>query len=540
MKPALASSLVNVAKLVATYYSEVPDPSLPEQRVVFGTSGHRGSALRVSFNESHVLAIAQAICQSRAASNITGPLFLGIDTHALSEPAVISAMEVFAANNVTVMLAINDEYTPTPAISHAILTFNRGRLDGFADGVVITPSHNPPTDGGIKYNPPHGGPAEKSITDIIQTTANCFLENRLAGIKRVSYRQALKAATTHRYDYLRAYVDDLGAVIDMDVIAASKMQIGIDAMGGAGINYWPAIAERYSLNLTVINGVADPTFRFMALDWDGKIRMDPSSAHAMQRLVDMKDFFDISFACDPDHDRHGIVTKNGGLLAANNYLSVAINYLIHHRPLWKATIGIGKTVVSSRMIDLVVAKLRRQLFEMPVGFKWFAPGLLDGSIGFAGEESAGATFLRMNGTVWTTDKDGMTSGLLASEMTARTGRDPAQVYVDLAKAFGDPVMDRIEAPASVKQRKRLSALSVQGLTLTELAGEKINQILFNAPANGEPIGGVKVISANGWFAARPSGTEDIYKIYAESFLGSEHLQKILHQAQTVVDQAFEN
>jgi phosphoglucomutase len=538
-KPAPASSLINVAKLVAAYYSETPDPSAADQRVSFGTSGHRGSAFDCSFNEWHVLAIAQAICQYRVANSIDGPLFLGIDTHALSEPACASALEVLAANGVDVMLAVNDEYTPTPAVSHAILTFNRGRCGGFADGIVITPSHNPPRDGGIKYNPPHGGPAGKDVTDAIEAAANRFLETRLSGVKRVSHQDALKAATTRRYDFLNTYVDDLGSVIDMDVIAAADMKIGVDPMGGAGIHYWPAIAERYGLNLTVVNAVVDSTFRFMALDWDGQIRMDPSSRYAMQGLVDRKDRFDIAFACDTDHDRHGIVTKSAGLLASNDYLSVAIDYLFRHRPLWDKVVSVGKTVVSSRMIDLVTSRLGCKLFETPVGFKWFASGLLDGSLGFAGEESAGAAFLRRDGSVWTTDKDGITAGLLAAEMTARTGWDPGQLYADLAQAFGDPVAARFEASATLRQKKRLAALSATQILSNELAGEKISQILTHAPGNGEPIGGVKIVAVSGWFAARPSGTEDIYKIYAESFRGATHLQDILREAQSIVGAAID-
>jgi phosphoglucomutase len=533
-KPAPASSLINIAKLVAAYYSEVPDPAASDQRVAFGTSGHRGSAFDCSFNEWHILAITQAICQYRVANNINGPLFLGIDTHALSEPACASALEVLAANGVDVMLAVNDEYTPTPAVSHAILTFNRGRCGGFADGIIITPSHNPPRDGGLKYNPPHGGPAGKEVTDAIEASANRFLETRLSGVKRITHQEALKAASTLRYDFLNTYVDDLGSVIDMDVIAAADMKIGVDPMGGAGVHYWSAIADHYDLNLEVVNDAVDSAFGFMALDWDGQIRMDPSSHYAMQGLIDIKDRFDIAFACDTDHDRHGIVTKSAGLLASNDYLSVAIDYLFRHRPLWDTAVGVGKTVVSSRMIDLVTSRLGCKLFETPAGFKWFATGLLDGSLAFAGEESAGATFLRRDGSVWTTDKDGITAGLLAAEMTARTGFDPGQLYSDLAQVFGDPVADRIEASATVRQKKRLAALSANQILSTELAGEKISQILTSAPGNGEPIGGVKVITANGWFAARPSGTEDIYKIYAESFCGEEHLQNILREARSIV------
>ena len=536
-KPAAHSSLINVAKLVAVYYSDVPDPTVAAQRVAFGTSGHRGSAYDRSFNEWHVLAITQAICQYRKVKRIDGPLFLGIDTHALSEPARASALEVLAANGVDVMLATNDEYTPTPAISHAILTHNRGRSTGLADGIVITPSHNPPRDGGFKYNPPNGGPADQDITGFIETEANRFIEAHLQGVQRISHAKALQAATTHRHDFLDAYVGDLGNAIDMDAIRDAKIRMGIDPLGGAGVHYWAAIAERFRLDLTVLTDVVDPTFAFMTLDWDGRIRMDPSSPYAMQRLTAIKDSFDIAFACDTDHDRHGIVTPAAGLLAPNHYLSVAIDYLFQHRPQWGHQAAVGKTVVSTGLIDRLTARLGRKLYEVPVGFKWFAAGLRDGSLGFGGEESAGATFLRRDGTVWTTDKDGIVAALLSAEITARRDRDPGALYAELANEFGNPVADRVEAPATVQQKKQLAALSPQQVGSTTLAGEKIESVLSKAPGNGASIGGIKVITASGWFAARPSGTEDIYKIYAESFRGPEHLQRILQEAQAIVDTA---
>ena len=537
-KPAPQSSLIDVARLVGAYYSDVPDPTVAAQRVAFGTSGHRGSAFDRSFNEWHVLAITQAICEYRKVKGITGPLFLGIDTHALSEPAGASALEVLAANGVDVMLATHGEYTPTPAVSHAILTYSRGRMTGLADGIVVTPSHNPPRDGGFKYNPPDGGPAGQDITNEIEAAANRLLEKRLDGVKRLSQAKALQAATTHRHDFLGAYVGDLGNAIDMDAIRDAKIRMGVDPLGGAGVHYWARLAERYRLDLTVVSETVDPTFRFMTLDWDGQIRMDPSSPYAMQRLLDIKDRFDIAFACDTDHDRHGIVTQGAGLLAPNHYLSVAIDYLFQHRPQWPARAAVGKTVVSTQLIDLVAARLGRKLCEVPVGFKWFVAGLLDGSLGFGGEESAGAAFLRRDGSVWTTDKDGMTAALLSAEIIARTGRDPGALYVDLANEFGNPVADRVEAPATAAQKKQLAALSPRQLRSTELAGERIESVLSQAPGNGAPIGGIKVSAASGWFAARPSGTEDIYKIYAESFSGPEHLQRILQEAQTIVDAAI--
>jgi phosphoglucomutase len=534
-KPAPFSSLIDVAKLVTAYYQIEPDPSVAAQRVVFGTSGHRGSAFDGTFNERHVLAITQAICDFRRTHDITGPLFLGIDTHALSEPACVSGLEVLAANGVDVMLATNDEYTPTPVISHAILTHNRERTAGRADGIVITPSHNPPRDGGYKYNPPNGGPADQDITDEVEAAANRYLEADLHGVKRISYAKALRAATTHRHDYLGTYVADLGSVIDMDAIRDAKIRMGVDPLGGAGVHYWGAIAESYRLDLTVVREEVDARFAFMTLDWDGQIRMDPSSPYAMQGLIALKDRFQIAFACDTDHDRHGIVTPDGGLLPPNHYLAVIINYLFRHRPQWGARAAVGKTVVSTRMIDLVTAKLGRRLYEVPVGFKWFSAGLLDGSLGFGGEESAGATFLRRDGSVWTTDKDGITAALLSAEITACMGRDPGGLYAELANEFRNPVTDRVQAPATAEQRKRLAALSPQDFTVTTLAGEKIESIITRAPGDGAAIGGIKVSSASGWFAARPSGTEDIYKIYAESFRDANQLQRILKEAQATVD-----
>ncbi|MEO8126972.1 MAG: phosphoglucomutase (alpha-D-glucose-1,6-bisphosphate-dependent) [Bryobacteraceae bacterium] len=534
-KPAEASMLVNVPRLVSAYYTEIPDPSLPEQRVAFGTSGHRGSSFDKAFNEWHIVAISQAICQYRKQKEIDGPLFLGMDTHALSVPALASALEVLAANEFDVMLAESDEYTPTPAISHAILTYNRGRKTGLADGIVITPSHNPPHDGGFKYNPPHGGPAESAVTDEIGAKANEFLRNSLRGVKRIPFEKALHAATTHRHDYRNAYVADLANVIDVDAIRGAKIRMGVDPLGGAGVHYWGPIAERYKLELTVVSDAVDPTFRFMTVDWDGQIRMDPSSSYAMQRLIGLKDRFEIAFACDTDHDRHGIVTKSAGLLPPNHYLSVAIRYLFQHRPQWNNEAAIGKTVVSSQMIDRVTAKLGRKLYEVPVGFKWFVDGLLDGSLGFGGEESAGASFVRMDGSVWTTDKDGIVPALLAAEITARMDRDPGEIYRDLARDFGEPVYDRVEAPATREQKEMLGRLSPQDVRSKSLAGEKIQGILTHAPGNKAPIGGLKVMTENGWFAARPSGTEDIYKIYAESFQGTEHLRRVLTEAQAIVD-----
>ena len=537
-KPAEESMLVNVPRLVTAYYTEKPDPSVAEQRVVFGTSGHRGSAFEKAFNEWHILAISQAICLYREQNKIDGPLFLGMDTHALSVPALASALEVLAANGVEVMLAEGDEYTPTPAVSHAILTYNRGRKTGLSDGIVITPSHNPPRDGGFKYNPPNGGPAEPTVTNWIEAKANEFLENGLLDLKRIPFEKALRAPTTHRHDYLNAYVADLANVIDMDAIRGANISLGVDPLGGAGVHYWGPIAERYGLNLTVVSEAIDPTFRFMTVDWDGQIRMDPSSPYAMQRLIGLKDRFAIAFACDTDHDRHGIVTRSTGLLPPNHYLSVAILYLFQHRPKWAAGAAVGKTVVSSQMIDRVAGKVGRKLYEVPVGFKWFVDGLLDGSLGFGGEESAGASFVRLDGSVWTTDKDGIVPALLSAEITARMGRDPGEIYRELTREFGDPVYDRVEASATPEQKAILEKLSPAQVRSTALAGEKIQTILTKAPGNGAAIGGLKVQAKSGWFAARPSGTEDIYKIYAESFEGEDHLRLILQEAQTIVSDAL--
>ncbi len=537
-KPAPANVLVDIPRLVTAYYTVQPDAAESTQRVAFGTSGHRGSSFDASFNEWHVLAISQAICLYRQAQGIDGPLYLGADTHALSTPAAASALEVLAANGVQVMISHNDEYTPTPAVSHAILCYNKGRTQGLADGIVITPSHNPPQSGGFKYNPPNGGPADSHVTKWIEAKANELLADGLKGVKRISHEQALKAGTTHRHDYLNTYVADLGNVIDLDAIRGAGLRLGVDPLGGAGVNYWSAIAEHYKLNLDVVNTHVDPTFRFMCVDWDGQIRMDPSSPYAMQGLIGLKDRFDVAFACDPDHDRHGIVTPNGGLLAPNNYLAVAIDYLFQNRPQWRADAAVGKTVVSSGLIDRVTARLGRRLYEVPVGFKYFADGLFDGSLGFGGEESAGASFLRRDGSVWATDKDGLIPSLLAAEITARTGRNPGQAYQELTRDLGEPFATRVEAKASPAQKAALGKLSPQQVKSTELAGEKIEQILSHAPGNDQAIGGLKVMTANGWFAARPSGTEDIYKIYAESFVDEAHLQRLVGEAQVLVDAAI--
>jgi phosphoglucomutase len=537
-KPAPAGILVNVPRLVTAYYAGVPDPKLPAQRVVFGTSGHRGSAFHLAFNEWHILAITQAICLYRQSKNIAGPLYLGIDTHALSVPACATALEVLAANGVEVMLAAGDEYTPTPVISHAILTYNRGRPAGLADGIVITPSHNPPHDGGFKYNPPHGGPADAGVTGWIEAKANELLEAQLKGVSRIPHARALLAPTTHRHDYLTAYVGDLGNVIDLDIIRSEKLHLGVDPLGGAGVHYWARIAEQHKLDLTVVSEVVDPTFSFMTVDWDGQIRMDPSSTYAMQRLIGLKDQFDLSFACDTDHDRHGIVTKNEGLLPPNHDLCAAIFYLFQNRPGWSPSAAVGKTMVSSAMIDRITAKVGRKLFEVPVGFKWFVEGLLDGALGFGGEESAGSVFLRRDGTVWTTDKDGIVPALLAAEIRARTGHDSAGIYREFRHEFGEPCYARVDAPATPDQKERLAKLSPQQVTQTELAGEKIQNLLTLAPGNGAPLGGLKVVAAHGWFAARPSGTENIYKIYAESFENEEHLRRIQEEAQSIVNEVI--
>ncbi|MFI4890453.1 MAG: phosphoglucomutase (alpha-D-glucose-1,6-bisphosphate-dependent) [Steroidobacterales bacterium] len=537
-KPAPHDVLVDLPRLITAYYTEKPDPANRAQRVAFGTSGHRGVSFDGSFNDAHVAAISQAICVHRHQMGITGPLFLGFDTHALSSPAFATALEVLAANGVELMIAAGDEYTPTPAISHAILTYNRGRTTGLADGIVITPSHNPPDSGGFKYNPPNGGPADTEITGWIEAHANELLRADLVGVRRIPLAAARRAATTHLHDFVGAYVADLGSVIDMDAIRASTVRLGVDPLGGAGVHYWPRIAEAYQLNLTVVSDEVDATFRFMTLDWDGKIRMDPSSSYAMQRLIGMQSRFDVAFACDTDHDRHGIVTASGGLLPANHYLAVAIDYLFRHRGDWPSGAGVGKTIVSSSMIDRVAASLGRKLYEVPVGFKWFVQGLLDGSLGFGGEESAGAAFSRRDGSVWTTDKDGLIPGLLAAEMTARSGRDPGERYRDLTAALGEVFADRVEAPTTPSQKRKLSKLAADEVKITELAGDPITAVLDKAPAVGASFGGIKVISAGGWFAARPSGTEDIYKIYGESFRSREHLRRILSEAQIIVDAAI--
>ena len=536
-KPAPAAILVDIPRLLTAYYTGQPDAAVATQRVAFGTSGHRGSSLDLSFNEHHVLAISQAICLYRQAQGIDGPLFIGADTHALSTPALASALEVLAANGVEVMLSKDDEYTPTPAVSHAILCYNRGRTAGLADGIVITPSHNPPQSGGFKYNPPNGGPADSHVTKWIEAKANELLAEGLKGVKRMPYEQALKAATTHRHDYVATYVADLVNVIDFDVIRGANLRLGVDPLGGAGVRYWSAIAEHYKLNLEVVNDAVDPTFRFMSVDWDGQIRMDPSSPYAMQGLIGLRERFDVAFACDPDHDRHGIVTPSG-LLAPNHYLAVAIDYLFQNRPQWRADAAVGKTVVSSGLIDRVTARLGRRLYEVPVGFKFFADGLFDGSLGFGGEESAGASFLRLDGSVWATDKDGLIPALLAAEMTARTGRNPAEAYAALTAELGEPFATRVEAKANPQQKALLSKLAPEQVKSTELAGESIQQILSHAPGNDQAIGGLKVMTANGWFAARPSGTEDIYKIYAESFIDDAHLQRLVGEAQELVDKAI--
>jgi len=529
--------LVNIPRLVSAYYSDRPDPSVREQRVSFGTSGHRGSSMACAFNEWHVLAITQSICRYRTQQGIDGPLFLGIDTHALSEPASRSAIEVLAANGVAVHIAVHDEYTPTPAVSHAILTYNRGRSSGLADGIVVTPSHNPPEDGGFKYNPPHGGPAGADITRFIETDANQLLVDGLADVKRVTYAKALQAPATRRHDFLSAYVADLASVLDMDVIRQSGLKLGVDPLGGAGVHYWSAIADRYGLNLTITNQQVDPTFRFMTLDWDGRIRMDPSSPDAMRSLIGLTGQFDVAFACDPDHDRHGVVAPSVGLLPPNHYLAACVHYLFSNRPQWNSAAQVGKTVVSSSAIDCVAKKLGRKVYEVPVGFKWFGDGLVNSWLGFAGEESAGASFLRRDGTVWTTDKDGIIAALLAAEMTAVTGRDPGALYADVTRDCGDLAYERIDAPATREQKAAFARLSPDAFHDDHLAGEPIRQILVNAPGDGQSIGGVKVITDAGWFAARPSGTEEICKFYAESFRGRAHLQQIQEDAQRMIRRA---
>jgi phosphoglucomutase len=536
-KPVPRELLVNVPRLVSAYYTTSPDPGDPGQRVAFGTSGHRGSSFKGSFNEEHILAVTQAVCEYRGSMGITGPLFLGMDTHALSEPAFQTTLEVLAANGVETRIQRGRGYTPTPVISHAILTYNRGRTSGLADGIVITPSHNPPQDGGIKYNPPEGGPAETDITRWIEDRANRIIEAGLGEVRRVPVSRALAASTTHEHDYVRPYVDDLAAVVDMEAIAAAGVSIGVDPLGGSGIGYWDPIAERYGLAIEVVNRAVDPTFSFMRVDHDGKVRMDCSSRYAMAELIGLKDRFDIAFGNDPDNDRHGIVTRSG-LMPPNHFLSAAIWYLFQNRPGWRADAAVGKTLVSSSMIDRVGEHLGRRVCEVPVGFKWFVRGLLDGSFGFGGEESAGASFLRKDGTVWTTDKDGLLLDLLAAEITAKTGRDPARLYSELTGRFGEPVYERIDAPATLEQKKALSGLSPENVKAEELAGEPILAKLTSAPGNGKPIGGLKVVAGNGWFAARPSGTEDLYKIYAESFRGEAHLKRIQEEAVAIVSSAL--
>jgi phosphoglucomutase len=531
--------LVNVPRLVTAYFTGKPDPSIPSQRVAFGTSGHRGSAFDNAFNEAHILAISQAICHHRSRSGINGPLFIGIDTHALSEPALATALEVFAANEVDAMIDERGGYTPTPVISHAILTYNRNRKSGLADGIVITPSHNPPEDGGFKYNPPNGGPADTNVTTWIERTANALLKKDLNGLRRISYDHARKSPCVHRHDYVGSYVVDLANVVDMEAIRSSGVKIGIDPLGGASVHFWQPIIERYGIAATIVSDVIDPTFRFMTVDWDGKIRMDCSSPYAMARLIGMRDKFDVAFANDTDADRHGIVTPSNGLMNPNHYLAAAISYLYGHRPDWSSSSAVGKTVVSSGIIDRVAAKLDRRLVEVPVGFKWFVDGLIGGSLGFAGEESAGASFLRRDGTVWTTDKDGIILGLLAAEITAQTKRDPSEVYDRLTHELGVPFYERIDTPATPEEKELLKTLSPDQIGMTELAGERIRAKLTAAPGNGLPFGGIKVVAESGWFAARPSGTEDVYKVYAESFRNKDHLQQIQQEAKNAIARLFE-
>ncbi|TKS64772.1 MAG: phosphoglucomutase, alpha-D-glucose phosphate-specific [Nitrospira sp.] len=537
-QPAPASMLVNIPRLITAYYTEKPDANLREQRVAFGTSGHRGTSFKRSFNEIHIVAVAQAIYEYRKMESVTGPLYLGMDTHALSEPAFASVLEVLAAHGVEVMVDQDGGYTPTPVISHAILTYNRGRSAGLADGIVITPSHNPPEDGGIKYNPPHGGPADAVVTKWIEDRANALMKDDLHGVARIPYARARRAATTKPHDYLGTYIGDLSQIIDMDVIQSAGLKLGIDPLGGSGVAYWRPVAERYGLNIEIVNPVVDPTFRFMPLDWDGKIRMDCSSPYAMANLIALKDRFAVAFGNDADNDRHGIVTRSAGLMNPNHYLAVSISYLFANRSGWKPDAGIGKTLVSSSLIDRVATKLKRKLVEVPVGFKWFVSGLLDGSLGFGGEESAGASYLRRDGTVWTTDKDGIIMNLLAAEMMAKTGRDPGELYRELTKELGEPVYERIDAAATPAQKTLLSKLSPDQVRSTELAGDNIVAKLTTAPGNGAAIGGLKVVTEHGWFAARPSGTEDVYKLYAESFRGKEHLKQIQEEAQALIARAL--
>jgi phosphoglucomutase len=538
-KPVPASLLANIPRLVTAYFAEKPDSSIPSQRVAFGTSGHRGSAFNCAFNEAHILAISQALCDHRSEKNLSGPLFVGIDTHALAEPALASALEVFAANGVTVMIDAHDGYTPTPVISHAILTYNKGRKDGLADGVVVTPSHNPPEDGGFKYNPPNGGPADTDITGAIERAANRYLEDNLKGVKRMPYERAREASCVHRHDFITPYVADLGNVLDMEAIRGAGVKIGIDPLGGAAVRYWAPIIERYGLNATIVSDEVDPTFRFMTLDWDGKIRMDCSSPYAMARLIGMRERFDVAFANDTDADRHGIVTRSSGLMNPNHYLAAAIAYLFEHRPQWRKDSAVGKTIVSSAIIDRVAKKLGRGLVETPVGFKWFVDGLIGGAFGFAGEESAGASFLRKDGSVWTTDKDGIILGLLAAEITARTGHDPSQLFEQLTAELGRPFYARVDAPATPQQKSVFKTLSAEKLAMKELGGERVAAVLSAAPGNNQSFGGIKVTTDDGWFAARPSGTEDVYKIYAESFRSEAHLRQIQDEARSAIARAFE-
>ncbi len=532
------SLLVNVPRLVTAYFAGKPDPTIPAQRVAFGTSGHRGSALHNSFNENHILAVSQAICDYRKSAGIEGPLFIGIDTHALAEPALVSALEVFAANGVHVMIDAQDGYTPTPVISHAILTYNKSRSSGLADGVVITPSHNPPEDGGFKYNPPNGGPADTDITDIMEKAANGFLESDMAGVRRIPIARARKSEFVKRYDFITPYVTDLANVVDMEAIRGSGVKIGIDPLGGAGVHYWQPIIERYKLDATIVNTAIDPTFRFMTLDWDGKIRMDCSSPYAMAKLIGMRDKFDVAFANDTDADRHGIVTRTGGLMNPNHYLAASIDYLFVHRPNWRKDAAVGKTIVSSAIIDRVVNKIGRKLVETPVGFKWFVNGLVDGSFGFGGEESAGASFLRKDGTVWTTDKDGLILGLLAAEITAVTKQNPSQRFEKLTEEFGVPYYERIDAAATPEQKNVLKKVTPEQIGMLELAGDAVTRTESKAAGNDQSFGGIKVSTANGWFAARPSGTEDVYKIYAESFRSEDHLKLIQADAQAAISKVF--
>jgi phosphoglucomutase len=538
-KPVPPSALVNVPRLVTAYFATKPDPAIAAQRVAFGTSGHRGSAFAGSFNETHILAVTQAICLYRKRAGIDGPLFIGIDTHALSEPALATALEVLAANGVDTMIDQDGGYTPTPAVSHAILGYNRGRTSGLADGIVVTPSHNPPEDGGFKYNPPNGGPADTEVTGWIERTANELIERSLDGVLRIPHQRALRASSTHRHDYVGGYVGDLGSVVDLDAIRSSGVKIGIDPLGGAAVNYWAPLIDRTGIAATVVSDVVDPTFRFMTADWDGKIRMDCSSPYAMTRLLGLRDQFDVAFANDTDADRHGIVTGTAGLMNPNHFLAASISYLFGHRKGWRADSAVGKTLVSSSMIDRVTAQLGRRLLEVPVGFKWFVDGLSDGSVGFGGEESAGASFLRQDGTVWTTDKDGLILGLLAAEITAVTGRDPSELYTRLTDELGTAYYARADAPATAEQKRVFKGLTPERLDARQLGGEPVRQTLTAAPGNGQPFGGIKVVTENGWFAARPSGTEDVYKIYAESFRSEDHLRQIQDDAKALIGRLFE-